>query len=297
MSAISRLLQASCAVVILWIPVSCDTVQPEVTGAIVAQMFVEPERPAPPLRLHRTAAFGDPGSGITGATATLSIGERRIRYTESSPAGWYVPDDAVTLLEAFSTFRLHVQTDERSFDIDGTIPPRIRDTAVRLDIPERAVRAVLLDSLSLPLDSLRLSLPSQTGYLYPVVATLSWEAPDRDVDDDWWMETRLVPVRPFTSALIDYFLKPEGLAEERTLSPDADGRLSWSGVYAVPVSGPDDALPAHDLRIVLIRGSSTWAAFASSDGDPAHREPTSNVPGGVGIVAGISVDTLRISLE
>lgn len=273
---------------------ACDTVHPRRPGDIVVQLFVQPDRPLPELRLTRTSPFGEPDHGVTDAEVLLTFARRTVTYEPVDQQGRWAPVGPADTVRAGSYFVLRIRVDGEEVTADGIVPPAIRDVDLTLSVPDRPVKAVLLDSLSLPLDSLRFELPSQTGYLYPVVARLEWDAPTTGEVGDWWMETRLVPVQRFSSALIDYFLRPEGVMPETRPS---DGRLAWSGVYAVPVPAEDDPMPMHELRVVLIRGSADWAAYASSDGDPDRREPVSNVRGGLGIATGLAIDTLRIAIQ
>lgn len=273
---------------------ACDTVQPRADGALVVQLFVGPDRPPPALRLTRTAPFGAPDPGVRSADVSLWVAGRRVRYRPADSVGTWVPDTPTDTVRAGAYFRLEVVSGADRLEAEGIVPPAVGPVSVDVSVPDHAVEAVLLDSLSLPLDSLRFELPSRTGFLYPVVARVRWNPPPASSIPEWWMETRLVPVRRFSSTLIDYFLRPEGVLRETS---GEDGPLEWSGVYAVPVAAADDALPPHELRVVLLRGSGDWAAFASSDGDPDRREPVSNVRGGIGIAAGLAVDTLRIVIR
>ena len=260
----------------------------------MVQLFIQPDRPLPELRLTRTAEFGEPDRGVTDAEVRLTFARHTVTYEPTGDEGRWIPVGAIDTVRAGSYFVLHIVAGGEEITADGIVPPAIHDVDLSVTVPDRPVKAVLLDSLRLPLDSLRFELPSRTGFLYPVVARLEWDAPTVDGFGKWWMETRLIPVQRFSSTLIDYFLRPEGVMEETEMTA---GRLAWSGVYAVPVPGADDPMPRHELRVVLIRGSADWAAYASSDGDPDRREPVSNVRGGLGIVTGLAIDTLRIAIQ
>ena len=59
----------------------------------------------------------------------------------------------------------------------------------------------------------------------------------------------------------------------------------------------DAPLPAHHLKASLIRSGADYARFASSRDAPERREPITNVEGGLGIVAGVSVDSLVVAVS
>jgi hypothetical protein len=105
-------------------------------------------------------------------------------------------------------------------------------------------------------------------------------------------------LRPYLPvSLDDFFFKPEQIFREQEAAKRPGLRRAWTGVYAVPVAAEDAPLPPHTLRVALIRSGQDYARYASSRDDPQRRDPTSNVAGGVGILAGISVDSLRIQVE
>jgi len=161
-------------------------------------------------------------------------------------------------------------------------------------VPEKPVRAVLLDSLDIRFDSL--DVGARQGFLYPVEVTLWWKTDFDDTGEDFWIETQLKPRTTFSSEIVDFFLLPAEVFRERSVQPDAFGRREWTGVYAVPVDDEADPLPAHELKAALLRSGTDYARFATSRDDPQRREPVSNVAGGIGIVAGISVDSLRVEV-
>ena len=97
--------------------------------------------------------------------------------------------------------------------------------------------------------------------------------------------------------MIDFFLLPGQILRERTATRAGSEQRTWTGVYAVPVESKDAALPAHTLRVAVLRSGQDYARFATSRDAPDQREPQSNITGGLGIVAGVSVDSLRIDVQ
>ena len=51
------------------------------------------------------------------------------------------------------------------------------------------------------------------------------------------------------------------------------------------------------MKVSLLRSGPDYARFASSRDAPERREPVSNVRGALGIVAGISVDSLLLNVH
>ncbi len=162
--------------------------------------------------------------------------------------------------------------------------------SLRVSAPREPIRAVLLDSLSLSLDTLSIS---STGFIYPVDVTLWWKTPP-ETGGDFWVETSVTPLESFSSRLIDFFLPSSSVLQEPSAS---NGPLSWTGIYAVPVESATTPLPRHLLRVAAVRGELDYARFALSRTDPDRREPVSNVSGGIGIVAGIALDSIRVYVE
>jgi hypothetical protein len=266
----------------------CDTVAPDRPGTLVLEAFVETGAPLPPVRVSRTRSLTDTGpSPVTDASVVLTLGGRDIPYGPTGEPGTFRPTAGfdTVIARTGAAFRLVVRSGEDRAEATGSVPPALTGLGLDIVIPDEPVEAVLLDSLSIPLDSLQFELPARTGLVYPIVATLSWA----DAEADWWIALRVEPRDRFSSTLLDYFLRPSAVASESDLRDAASGSGRWSGVYAVPVESDDAPVPQHDLVVTLVRGDAAWAAYAASAGDPLRREPTSNVEGGVGIVTGVSV--------
>lgn len=272
----------------------CDVTRTDEPGTLVVEAYVETDAPLPPVRVSRTRAVADPRPAPEPlASVELFLNGQSVPYAEADEPGTYRPVPPFDTLRARAgdAFRLEVRSGTDVARGDGTVPPGLRDVFVALDVPADPVEAILLDSLRLPLDSLQFELPSRTGYVYPIVAALTWP----DAEPDWWVSLTVEPREPFSSTLLDYFLRPRSVSEEAALR-DAAGGGSWTGVYAIPVDDAGAPVPVHDVVVTVVRGDADWAAWAASAGDPSRREPLSNVRGGVGLVVGVSVArrTIRV---
>ncbi len=286
-----RLLAAALLVV-----VGCDAVEPE-GEQLVVEAFVEAGRPLGAVTLRRTTPLDAPGAGnpAEGATVTLTLGEERIPYRADS-AGRYVPavDDTLIVPER-AVLTLEAAWQGQRATARSRVPPEIAIARVQVDVPERPVEAVLLDSLRL--DSL--GIGAEEGFVYPIEVSVWWETDfaETGADSLYWIRARLRPVAPFSSEVLDFFLRPEEIFRERARPRLADRRRRWRGVYAVPVERRADPLPAHRLGVALVRGGEDYARFAATAGDPDRREPVSNVEGALGIAAGIALDSLSVRVE
>lgn len=280
----------------------CDTVEPVEDERVVIEAFFDAGRPLPPLTLRRTGPLSAPylpgeATAITDAGVVLELDGQTIPYRpDPEHPGRYVPAGGPAVVPPRAGFALTVQWAHQVARATGTIPPPVALDTVEVYVPERPVQAVLLDSLFLGVDSLNVG--AREGFIYPVEVTLRWHVDFDEIGPDslYWVETRLQPRTVFSSALIDFFLLPEEILRERTLPCDGQGRRVWTGVYAVPVEAEDVPLPLHDLRVALLRSGQDYARFATTRDAPERREPRSNVTGGLGIAAGISVDSLRLRL-
>jgi uncharacterized protein DUF4249 len=272
----------------------CDSMSDDVE-VLVVESFLEPGRPLPVVRVSRTVPLDAPQNPapVVGARVTLELEGQPLEYGPSETPGQYVPPDSAPTVRAGAAFKLVVQTDQDRASATGTIPPPMTIDSIRVSVPTAPIAAVLLDSLSIPLDSLGLGLPSRTGFIYPVDVTIWWRPPG-GLLTGYWIETSLEPVERFSSALVDFFLLPRSVLEEPLGSRE---QISWTGLYAVPVARADDPLPPHDLKVSALRSTLAYARFALSSRDPDRREPDGNVVGGIGIVAGIALDSVRVRVQ
>lgn len=275
--------------ILLLIAVSCDIAEPQ-SDALVIEAYVQPNKPLPSISVSRTVPLDASGdrAPVRGATVEFQLDGVEQVYRAATQSGIYEPV-AFTLALPGQRFSLSVRHGPDVASGSGVIPPVLSLDSVRVGIPEAPTPAVLLDSLALPLDTLSVS---QTGFIYPIDVTVWWKAPGGA--GDFWVETSVTPVESFSSRLIDFFLPSTSVLEE---PPASQGQRSWTGVYAVPVQAATSPLPPHRIRTGVVRGELDYARFALSRNDPDRREPISNVTGGIGIIAGIALDSLSVFVQ
>lgn len=293
-----------------WAMAGCDSVAPDPPERIVAEAFLTTGDSTPHLRLSRTRPLDAPlppdgaGSALTDATVTLTVDGTAYPFTPAGGTGRYTASTAVPL-QPESRFSFEAQWNGQTATAEGTLPPPVTLDSFRVNVPEAPIQAVLFDSVfvdptqldSLQLDSLRTG--AADGFAYPIEVQLWWTEP---AERAYWVRTRLRPAIAGGSSLGDFFLRPEQVQQEADAAcPAAEDCLppvrSWIGVYGVPVDDSNAPLPSHSVQLALIRGDEPYARFAATRDDPSRREPVSNVEGGLGIVTGIALDTVRVQVS
>ncbi len=275
----------------------CDSVRPNEEQLLVVEAFLDTGSPLPAVHVRHTesldASLSDVyGATVADATVDLSVNGVAIKYRASSATpGAYVPfaNDDVMLRENDS-FELAVRWRDEVATAAGRIPEKIRIDSMLISVPSEPVAAVFVDSLKI--DSL--SVDAETGFLYPVEVTLWW--PSGKTDDRDWIQTQIKPFSDFTSVVVDFFLLPEEVFPERDADLLPSGQRVWRGLYAIPVDSKQSPIPQHRVRLAIVRGDQSYADYAVSRADPNRREPVSNVRGALGIVAGVSVDSLNATV-
>jgi hypothetical protein len=281
----------------------CDTVEPTEAPRLVVEAFFDTGRPLPAVVLRQTLPLDEatPSDGlfVVDANVVLTLDGKPIAYQHTPDQPGHYRAAPPSSPSERAPFVLTVRWKQQTLTTTGRMPPRIRIDSVDVRVPDQPVQAVLLDSLLAGIDSLDLDTGVQQGFVYPVVVTLWWETAfeETGLDSLYWVHPRLDPRISISSSLADYFLRTEQLLRERTLARDARQRRTWTGVYAVPVVSDTASLPVHRLKVALLRSGQDYARFAASRDDPERREPVSNIPGGLGIATGISVDSLLLSVE
>ena len=266
---------------------ACDQAMPD-EPTLVLEAYFQPGHALPAIRVAETASLGMEGGAppVQGADVAVELNGTRFAYHEEGDD--YRPASG-TQVEPGQLFSVAVSHRGRTARASGVIPPAIDIDSVRIEAPDRPIEAVLLDSLTLGLDSLSFEIPSRTGFIYPVRVQVWWQA---TTDAGFWVEASARPLQAFSSRLIDFFLQPSTVLEER-----AGAAMTWSGLYAVPVASETAPMPEHAARIALVRGTVDYARYALSRSDPDRREPRTNVTGGVGMVTGIALDSVRVYIE
>lgn len=284
----------------------CDAIQPENTSLLVVEAFVISEQALPKIILRQAAPLHDPyqldqSTAVTGAQVELMIHGGRISYSMQSP-GIYMPLDSVTAVPG-AEIALKVEWNDQSVEARSRIPPLISLDSVDVSVSDSPVSGLLLDSLFIDpflVDSLglrALGTSAQEGLVHLVEATLYWEDSIASNGDDWWMRLQLRPTLGQDRRLSNYFLSPEVLHPESDIPYVHTNQRSWSGSYAVQVASKTDPVPEHGLRISIIRCTQAYADFVSGSVNPGEVEPPSNILGGRGIFAGISLDTITVKIK
>lgn len=268
----------------------CDTGEVAPADTLVVEMFAQSERAYPEVRvvIPGDLTSRDPdGAPIVDATVAVEVGTRDVmRYVPNGDRpGWYRPATTGTL-RAGERFTLRVDREKQRVRASSSLPPYFALDSLRLTPSLTPVRAALLDSLQLD------SLAIRQGWVYTVNVEAWWNgAPPVE---ESYLHVR-VGSPQFSSVLVDLFLPKDRIDPERALL-GASGVGYWNGLYAVAVAEASDPLPRHQVRLGFVRGGLAYAQYMASRDQPLRREPVSNVSGGRGIVAGISMDTLTLTL-
>jgi hypothetical protein len=295
-----RAVLRSCAVIaILLLTARCGTVEPQEEDLLVVEAFVNADSPLPLITLRRAQVLGTfyreiSSFGAEGADITFTLDGLRAEYEPvAGRSGVYRPVDPSIMAASGATFGLRVDWNGTDARAEGIIPPAVRLDSVHTMVPSRPVRAIALDSLRFDTTGV------EHVFIYPVEVIVWWEgtSPADGPDSLLWIRAQLRPEASFSSAVINFFLRPEQVIREEAAPRDADGRRHWRGVYAVPVPDEDAPMPEHSLKISLVRSGRDYARYATSRNAPERREPVSNVHGAIGIAVGISVDSTRIHVR
>lgn len=282
----------------------CDTVEPIEDPLLVVEGYLNAGQYLPTLMLRQTTPMSrtyatEYRTTVSDADVLVYVDGASITYRpEDDTPGRYEPDSGIdpVLVPPRSAFGLDVRWRDQHATVEGWMPPIIAIDSIQIEIPDDPVQAVLLDSLQFT-DSLRVR--AHEGYIYPIEVSVWWTVDQIDMEQDslYWIETQLKPYTTFSSALIDFFLLPEQVFQEKNIPFDFMNQRYWTGVYAIPVEERTDPVPLHGLKVTLLRSGRDYARFATSRNAPRRREPVSNVDGALGIFVGISIDSLSIRVE
>lgn len=273
---------------------ACDSGGPVADEQLVIEAFIEAAPSTPRVVVRRSGIPNDQYSPdealVDGATVRMRTADGQHLFS-SETKGTYSADAG---LRERTPFTIEVEQDGRQARASGIIPPRIVLEAIDVKVPEVPVEAVLLEGFNL--DSLGVTLDE--GFIYPIEVTMRWRRPPdySPADSVYWMQTRLAPVVPFTATVLDFFLLAEEVFSEQTAWQPQAQHYTWTGVYAILVDTRTTPLPIHEVDVGLVRSTEAYARFARTRTDRDRREPISNVAGGLGIVAGIALDSTRITV-
>ena len=284
-------------VALLLVP-ACDSIEPESEDFLVVEGFVKAGEPLPAVRLVQAQSLGATSSAqnaVRDAAVRFTMGQQVVEYLPSGTnPGKYEPIHSLDA-PARARFRLDIDWRGKRASTEDIIPPPVRLDSVRVVASQHPVAAILVDTLRLD----NPQVGAQKGYIYPVDVQLWWTVDFQETGADslYWIETRLKPQLDFSSKVLDVFLRTEEVQRENEMGRDAQSRRIWKGVYAVPVTDSLTALPDHTINIQLVRGSKAYGLYAASRNTPERREPISNVDGAIGIVAGVSLDTMNVDVR
>lgn len=278
----------------------CDTVAPVDESRIVVHGFLNSGRPLPQIQVHHTLSptgrYDASAAAVRDASVSVVLDGETVTYApDSLRHGTYrAADDSHVTPGAGTRYEFRAVWRGEIAEASGTVPPEIDIVGVSVSVPVKPVSAVLLDSLALS-DSL--ATGAYTGYIYPIEVAVEWSTASAAgwPGENSWIRAQLQPIALFSSPVVDLFLQSDEIFREAEQNRSSD-RLTWTGVYAVGVAEADARLPEHRLRIALVRSGPDYARFAASRNAPERREPISNVNGGIGIFAAVSVDSTHLDV-
>ncbi|MXY07316.1 MAG: DUF4249 family protein [Rhodothermaceae bacterium] len=294
------------AVLVIFFLMGCEAVHPEDTSLLVVESYVAAGQPLPPVTLKRTAPLEakydlDQSTAAAGARVEFKMQDSLIPYTMQG-TGVYAPLEPVTAIPG-AELDLKVYWGDHVITANSRVPPPVSLDSVSIEVSDTPIPGLILDSVfvdPLLVDSLglrALGANAREGLVYLVEATLYWTDNTERDSDDWWMRTQLLPRLGQSPRLSNFFLSPEALQRERSVPFINAEQRSWSGAYAVQVPSSGNQLPAHGLRISIVRGTSAYAQFVAGSSNPGESEPPSNVTGALGIFTGLAIDTLTIEVQ
>ncbi|MEM8484604.1 MAG: DUF4249 family protein [Bacteroidota bacterium] len=286
---------------ILCVLTGCDSIEPTAENLLVVEGFLDAGKPLPNVSITRVQPLTAASAGtsineaVSDASLSLIINNTPVPYRPSaSSPGTYEPATSVfEVVPPHARFSAEVNWQSQRATTTDIVPPPIAIEDVFIRIPESPVSAVLLDSLRLEDQE----VGARMGFIYPIDVSVSWQNEMPATDTTYWIEARLKPQSDFSSTVLDVFLLTEDVQVEDSLRTTGSTRFSWSGVYAIPVPDSLAPAPAHLLTVQLTRGTKAYADFAASRNAPERREPVSNIAGGIGILAGISLDAIVFEVK
>lgn len=272
--------------------VACDSEQPPFREDLVVEAYLDTGRPLPDVLVRRTlpperlATLADAADeGVSDATVVLYDGQRRDTLRPVPGAAGRYRSPRADTVRAGRAYDLVVRQVGRQLQATTRPPPRVlglRARAVAAAAPERGV--------DLDLASLGIGSTVANGYFYAVDVEMDWvPCPD----PSYVVRANLAP----SARGATLFFPTDAALDEPTAGDLVDGRRVWRRRYLVQVEGPEAALPPHRVRVALVRGGDDYRRFVETRRTPSQRSPASNVTGGLGIVAGVSVDSLTLEVR
>jgi len=266
----------------------CDASVPDYEPRLVVEAFLEAGRPLPEIALRRTLPTDDVtgDDAVLDASATVSFPGQAVPFA-SVGAGRYRPQ-TTPLLVPGTTLAFAARWQGQVVSASTTVPPVLDLDSVRVEPSAAPVRAILLEQFGFD----PASIP-QEGFVYPIRIRAYWRAP---AIPDTGLYVR-ISLRPSAASSVRFFFPPDVLLRETDTQGILPGERRYEGVYAVRVDAETSLLPAHALRVALVRGGNAYARFIATRTTPERREPGSNVVGGRGLFAAVSTDSVRVEVR
>ncbi len=284
-------------IILLLCVAACDTGARSDADVLVVEAFFDVGQPLPEIRVQRAAPF----EGAYPDTAALDLPDADVTVTRDGAAiayapvagrpGRYAAVDTGAVWPGVA-YAVDVAWQGQQARAETYTPPRLVLENVRVVPFDAPIRAVLLDSLRFD----TLGTGARQGFVYPIEVFATWPLVATSDDSLYWMRSQLKPARGFSSTVVDFFFPPERIVPEGDIAREGVQR-SWRGLYVVPVETAQSPLPPHRVRVALVRSGQDYARFAATRTSPTQREPRSNVVGGRGIVAGLSVDSVVVEVN
>ncbi|MCA0269629.1 MAG: hypothetical protein LCH53_10490 [Bacteroidetes bacterium] len=267
----------------------CDSEKPPFREDVVLEAFFDTGRPMPDVLVRRTLppseTLGD--DRVDDAVVVLYDGFRADTLRPvPGKAGRYRASPRSDTVRASGHYALTLRRGNTTVSASTVAPPRLQLTAARVFPSATPERGVNFD-----LTGLGLGATVANGYFYAVDVELEWAA---RLDSALVVRANL---RPSTEVSGTLFFPADVVVAEAAAGDARGAHRLWRRRYLIAVSGPDAPLPRHRVRVALVRGGGDYRRFVETRRTPTQRSPTSNVVGGLGIVAGVSADSLTLDVE
>ncbi len=277
MSGLARRFLYGLLGILLLVTTGCDA-RVTASNALVVEAYFESGEPLGAVRLSRTAPLAAmTDSEPVEAEVRVEVDGLSVMYLpETANPGSFIPSISVEALPGMEVV-LEATTPDGQVSAVTIMPPVIAiDSATVLASPAPVRAAVTIDGAT------------TDRWVYTFGVEIHWTS--SEVDDGWWVRPLIRPPEGTPDESGNAFVRLSALAPEDEFANPADPSVRyWEGAYAIIVPGSDDPLPSHEIELVLLRGGLDYAQFLQSAAGGSGN-PIGNVKGGLGIVAGLSID-------
>ncbi len=270
----------------------CDALEEVPRQPLILEAYFVPGEPLPAIRVARAAGLSTGTPSVVDDADQVEVAYEGGVVLYAWDGEGYAPsvDDTV---RAGVAYRVSVSAGGDVATATARVPPRLRLTDLRVTPSDTTVRAVLLDTLRFDTTA----IGAREALVYPVLVDAEWRPASGDTSS--WIRVSVLPSQVIGSRIVSFFFPNEVVARERSFDSGifATGALAvWSGGYAVPVDAATGGRPAHRVKVSVVRSEEAYARFVGSSDAPERREPVGNVTGGRGLVVGLSLDSVVVSL-